>query len=109
MTDIKKYVTNVSGLQYFQLLRFGTLFLVGIVFAKSYLSTQDIGRYETFLFLAGSVTFFWLNGIIASLLPVHKNNESFKVYNESDKSPEFFNAFLLLIFFSAIASMLVYN
>jgi O-antigen/teichoic acid export membrane protein len=85
------------------------MFLVGIVFAKSYLTTQEIGRYETFLFLAGAVTFFWLNGIIASLLPVHKNNESFKSFENSKKSPEFFNAFILIFLFSAIASLLIYN
>jgi len=85
------------------------MFLIGIVFAKSYLSTLEIGRYETFLFLAGAVTFFWLNGIIASLLPVHNNNKTFETYRNSKKNPEFFNAFVLIFLFSTIAAILIYN
>lgn len=85
------------------------MFLVGVVFAKSYLSTQEIGRYETFLFLAGAATFFWLNGIIASLLPIHKNNETFEEFKETKKSPEFFNAFALIFFLSILAALLILN
>lgn len=87
-------ITNISGLQFFQLLRFGTLLLISIVFTKSSLSTEAIGNYEYFLFVAALTCSFWINGIIQSFLPLFKSNNTFQ--NKGDKSPEFFNVFLLI-------------
>jgi len=44
--------------------------LIGVVFAKSGLSISQIGQYETFLLIAGAVSFFWLNGLIQGFLPL---------------------------------------
>lgn len=66
------------------------MMLIGIVFAKSGLSTSQIGEYETFILIAGAVSFFWLNGLIQGFLPVvHKETIE-------SKSPVLFNVFVLV-------------
>lgn len=94
-------ITRISALQIFQLIRFSTLFLIGVVFTKSALTTSEIGQYETFLFLAGAVSFFWLNGLIQGFLPAAGSPES------SKKSPLLFNVFILISVFSVLAALFV--
>ncbi|MCB0755571.1 MAG: polysaccharide biosynthesis C-terminal domain-containing protein [Flavobacteriales bacterium] len=86
-------MTSVRALQFFQVLRFGTFFLTGILFAKFGLSTYDIGIYESLLFLGSVLSFFWLSGLTQSLLANYQPNE---------KSKEFFNAFLVLLGLSVL-------
>jgi O-antigen/teichoic acid export membrane protein len=96
---IEKYINNVSSLQIFQLLRFGTLFLTGVFFSKSSLGIKDIGSYEILLFIAGSLSFFWVSGFSSSLLGL---------YNEKEENKSlFFNASILLLGFSAICFFIV--
>jgi len=99
---LNKYINNISSLQTFQLVRFTTFLLISILFTKSSLSTADIGRFEMFLFIASFLSFFWINGLIQSFLPLYQNNVSHRTAErkESDRSPELFNAFLLISFFS---------
>ncbi len=99
-----RFVNNVSGLQLFQLLRFVVFFIISIVFTKSHLTTEQIGSWEMFMFIASFLSFFWVTGIIQSLLPLYNRNRSFRRLGEniSDKSPEIFNAFLLLLAFSLL-------
>lgn len=92
-------ITRISALQIFQLLRFSTLLLIGVVFTKSALTTSEIGQYETFLFLAGAVSFFWLNGLIQGFLPISESADSGR------KSPLLFNFFYLISAFSALAAL----
>ncbi|MFT6211607.1 MAG: O-antigen/teichoic acid export membrane protein [Bacteroidia bacterium] len=80
-------LTTVRALQFFQVLRFATFFLTGILFTKLGLSTYDIGIYESLLFLGSVLSFFWLSGLTQSLLAN---------YQPKEKSKEFFNAFLVL-------------
>lgn len=56
------------------------------------------------MFIYNLVSFFWVTGIIQSLLSIYNNNNVFPgVKNNPDrKSPEIFNAFLLLTFFSFV-------
>ncbi len=99
-----KFINNISGLQLFQLLRFLVFFIISIVFTKSHLSPEDIGSWEMFMFIASFMSFFWVTGIIQSLLPLYNRNHTFRRLgkNVSEKSPEIFNAFLLLLGFSLI-------
>lgn len=99
-------ISNISSLQIIQILRFGILLLIGIVFAKSSLSTESIGYYETFLFVSSAVTFFWLSGLTQALLPIYKKNKSF-LYSESEKTPVLFNSFLLIVFFSILSGVIL--
>jgi hypothetical protein len=99
-----KVIDNISGLQSFQLMRFTIFLIISIVFTKSHLTKAEIGSWEMFLFIAGLISFFWVTGIIQSLLPLYHRNLTFRRFGEpgTGKSPEIFNAFLLLCFFSLL-------
>ncbi len=87
--NIQSKISDISGLQLFQLIRYAALFLVGVLLAKSGLSSDEIGQYETFLLVGGLFSFFWVNGFIKALLPLSADENI-----EQDKL--LFNAFLLL-------------
>jgi hypothetical protein len=78
--------------------------IISIVFTKSHLTRSEIGQWEMFMFIAGLMTFFWVTGIIQSLLPLYHRNKTYRKIgdNGTTKSPEIFNAFLLLCFFSLL-------
>jgi O-antigen/teichoic acid export membrane protein len=99
-----KFIDNISGLQLYQLMKAVIFFIVSVVFTKTSLSTEDIGQFEMFMFISGLMTFFWVTGVIQSLLPLYHRNKTYRRLGENgvDKSPEIFNAFLLLCFFSLL-------
>ncbi len=78
--------------------------IISIVFTKSHLTRADIGQWEMFMFISGLMTFYWVTGIIQSLLPLYHRNKTYRKIgdNGTEKSPEIFNAFLLLCFFSIL-------
>jgi len=88
----------------FHLMKFVIFLIISIVFTKSHLSRAEIGKWEMFLFIAGLISFFWVTGIIQSLLPLYHRNRTYRKMgdNGTGKSPEIFNAFLLLCFFSLL-------
>jgi len=83
------------------------LLLISIVFTKTNLGTGDIGIYETFLLIAGGVSFFWTSGIIQSFLSLFGNSKSLGDSNAA-KTPALFNTVLVLTFFSILAAAFVY-
>jgi hypothetical protein len=85
-------------------MRFTIFLIISIVFTKSHLTRAEIGSWEMFLFIAGLMSFFWVTGIIQSLLPLYHRNKTYRRVGQSGtgKSPEIFNAFLLLCFFSLL-------
>lgn len=93
-------ISNINALQFFQLARYGTLLLIGILFSKSEFGKTNIGHYEIFLLIAGAFTFFWVNGLLKALLPLsaEKGKESRPIL--------IFNAFLVLLAFSLLSSIL---
>lgn len=99
-----KVIDNISGLQSFQLMRFLIFLIVSVIFTKSHLTRAEIGSWEMFLFIAGLMSFFWVTGVIQSLLPLYHRNKTFRRFGEpgKGKSPEIFNAFILLCFFSLL-------
>ena len=103
-------ISNIFGLQIFQVLRFVSFLAISIVFTKSTLSVKDIGDFELLLFIASAVSFFWITGIIQSLLPLFNNNNSYPFQKERHKykSPEIFNSFLLILFFSLLLALTGY-
>nr|WP_319510674.1 lipid II flippase MurJ [uncultured Draconibacterium sp.] len=96
---MKKYLNSVSAFQFFQLIRYSTLILVGIVFTKTALTQKAIGEYETFVFLAGAVSFFWLNGLLKALLPIGMSRDSSKT--------NVFSALVVIQSFSLLAALLL--
>ena len=102
-----KLIDNISGLQLFQVMKPVIFFIISVIFTKykiSHLSRADIGQWEMFMFISGLLTFFWVTGIIQSLLPLYHRNKTYRKIGDNgvDKSPEVFNAFLLLCFFSLL-------
>lgn len=95
----KVQISPTLALQIFQLLRFSTLMLIGVVFAKSGITTAQIGQYETLLLIAGAVSFFWLNGLIQGFLPLVKKEEIDR------KSPVLFNVFYLVTGLAVLAGL----
>jgi O-antigen/teichoic acid export membrane protein len=85
-------------------MRFVTFLIISIIFTKSHLTRAEIGSWEMFLFIASLLSFFWVTGIIQSLLPLYHRNKTYRRlgHNGTSKSPEIFNAFLLLSFFSLL-------
>ena len=108
---IKRFtIHNILGLQIFQVLRFVSFLIISIVFTKSTLSLKDIGDFELLLFIASAVSYFWVTGVIQSLLPLFNNNNSYPYRKEKSfqKSPEIFNSFILLFFISFLIALLGY-
>lgn len=100
MNRILKYINNISALQFIQLLRFANLFLIGIVFVRIF-SAEQIGYYETLIFIAGAVSFFWLRGILQSFLALSKNESK-------EKNESYFNGFILLFVCAILAAIFLF-
>lgn len=98
-----RLIDNISGLQLFQLMKPVIFLIISIVFAKK-LTPAEVGQFEMFMFIGGILTFFWVTGIIQSLLALYNRNRTYRKVGEGldEKSPEIFNAFLLLCFFSLL-------
>jgi O-antigen/teichoic acid export membrane protein len=97
---VRKYLNTISAFQFYQLVRYSALILTGIVFTKTALSQSAIGEYETFVFLAGAVSFFWLNGLLKALLPLSSNSKHSKT--------NLFSAFVVIQFFSILAAIFLF-
>jgi len=95
-------LSNVSGLQLFQLLRYSSLILTGILLAKSGIDQGQIGTYETFLMIAGVFSLFWVQGIIKGVLPMLAST------GQEEKGNLIFNTFLSLTALSLLSALLVF-
>lgn len=104
MLGAKKYVNNVKGLQAINILRFLTFLIISIVFTKIGLSKEEIGLFEVSIFIASAGSFFWVSGLIQAFLPLFKSSKTFgeKEQLAGTKSPEVFNMYVLLMFFSIL-------
>ena len=101
-------INNVSALQTFQFLRFLCFLVISIYFAKVPLSREDIGSWEMTLYISGALSFFWVTGILQSFLPLSQRSKAFVQHQRTDgKSPELFNAFVLLLVFSMAFALLI--
>ncbi len=97
---MKYKLNSVSAFQFYQLVRYATLILIGVIFTKTAITQTEIGEYETFIFIAGAVSFFWLNGLQKALLPLTASNKEIKSH--------LFSAFVILQFFSIVAAVFLY-
>ena len=104
MFGSKRNVNSVTGLQAINILRFLTFLIISIVFTKIGLSKEEIGIFEVSLFIAGAASFFWVNGLIQAFLPLYRSNKTFgdKEQLAGTKSPEVFNIYVILMFFSLL-------
>ena len=97
---MKKQFNTISAFQFYQLVRYSTLILTGVVFTKTAVNQTEIGQYETFVFIAGAVSFFWLNGLQKALLPLSVNQQNNKSH--------IFSAFIILQVFSIVTAVFLY-
>ncbi|MFN8299583.1 MAG: hypothetical protein U0T75_10780 [Chitinophagales bacterium] len=89
----------VSSLQLFQLIRYGSFLLVGVLFAKLQLPQTSISQFEWIIMMAGFLSFFWVSGVINSMLSLYPRR------NEQERGVLLFNTFLLLTAFSAVVAV----
>lgn len=87
-------IDNVRALQLFQVIRFGSLMVINIAIVKLGLSATHVGFYESTLFLANLLTFFWLNGSIQAFLPIYPKTSA------SERHSALFNVALTLTMLS---------
>lgn len=110
--NLKSKFNIIFGLQFSQILRFVTFLIISAVFTKQNLTgltKEEIGDFELMMLLASALSFFWVTGIIQSFLPLYNNNHIFQKRTDfREKSPEIFNTFLLLAFFSSGFALLIY-
>ncbi|MCX7862950.1 MAG: polysaccharide biosynthesis C-terminal domain-containing protein [Bacteroidales bacterium] len=97
-----KFQNPVTSLQFIHLLRFTTLFLISIAFAKSNYSIIDIGLYEKFIYFAGALSFFWTNGIIQAFLSLYHQHSS-----KFSQNKILINSLVLSFLFSCIITIIV--
>ncbi|MBN2757598.1 MAG: polysaccharide biosynthesis C-terminal domain-containing protein [Bacteroidales bacterium] len=94
-------VNSTSSLQIYQILRYSAILIVNILLSKTYLSLDELGQLETFLFYFSLVSFFWINGFIQSILANYKSNND-------NKQLIFFNSFIVLLVFSFISAFFLF-
>lgn len=97
---MKKQINSISAFQFYQLIRYATLILIGVVFTKTAITQTEIGEYETFVFIAGAVSFFWLNGLQKALLPLTATNKN--------TNSHIFSAFVILQVLSIVAAVFLF-
>ena len=96
-----KFATT-TALQINQILRQGSLVLVSVLLAKSKLSTQTIGVFESLLFIGTTVTFFWMNALLQGTLA------QYAAAKGDEKKQIKFNIFLIFNILSIILFGILY-
>ena len=98
----KPKLNSVSALQVFNILRFSTTVLIGILLAKSGLPTTEIAIYEAFLFFSNMASFFWIGGGQNALL------QFFPKLQKEDQRSTLFNIWLLFLLGSFLTALVLY-
>lgn len=95
-------LNNVSALQWYQLLRFGSVILLSILLARSPLGDAGVAGFERLLYLGQVMTFFWLNPWLEGMLPV------IPTLDQERKKVFLFNLFVLFSLFALVVSGSLY-
>ena len=82
-------ISTTTALQLNQILRQSTLILISIVMTKSAFGTAQIGIYETLMFISYTLSFFWINAFLQTILTQYPS------VSEADKLDYPFNIFLI--------------
>lgn len=83
-------------------MRYAAFVLIGVCFAKINLPASEIGHFETFLLISGMVSFFWVSGLINTMLSVYPTK------SDSEKKAVLFNTFVSLAALSLLAASLLF-
>lgn len=84
--------------QAFQVLRHGAILFAAIVLTWLDPSKQIINQFELLMLFGGSLTFFWVTGLMDGFLLIYKGA------NLNDRGKVAFQAFLLALFFATICA-----
>lgn len=90
-----------GALTQYQVLRYLTLILTGVLLAKFGIDKNIIGRYETFVMLGSLVSFFWVSGIIQKLLA------NYSKHDEAEQRALLLNVFTALQTIALLVCVLV--
>ncbi len=82
-------ITTTRALQLFQVMRLGAVIGTSVLLAKSGLPMADIGLYEWLLYIGTVSTFFWVNGLLQGIAPMHG------LLADSERRPFIFNSFIV--------------
>ncbi len=97
-----KLLSSLNPLQLYQLMRFATTLLIGILLARFFqLTTGEIALYEVLLFLGNFLSFFWISAGIKSLLS--------QFAKEKEQAALFINLAFLLFLFGLLAGGVLYT
>ena len=96
-------MNNISSLQIFNIFRFGSTLLIGVLLTKLGLPTEEISIYELLIFLTTIVSFFWVMGGQNAFL------QFFPKLDKPTQKKAFFNAFLLFVGLSMVAAGLLWG
>lgn len=100
---MRQLVNTVSAFQFYHIMRYGAMVLTAVVFTKTSLTRVEIGSYETFLLLAGAVSFFWLNGLIKAMLPLAGRSS-----RPEDESQAIFSSFVVISLLGVLTALLLF-
>ena len=90
----------VRSMQYYHLSRKGAVLLIGIVLAKSTMSLHDIGVYETLMFIAMLLSFFWVESVVKGYLSIY--NE----WSQRQQDKSIFTLYMTFLIISAALCLL---
>ena len=89
-------ITTTTAYQINLILRQGSFILLSILLVKSGISTDNIGVFETLMFISTTVSFFWLNALLQGILAQYVPLDNF------EKRASKFNIFLITNILSII-------
>ena len=92
-------LSTVSSLQIFQLTRYAGFMLISICFAQLGIPKSEIGQFEGFLLLMSFFSFFWIAGLMNSMLATYPRE------TDHGKKQLLFTTFCLILGLSAVAGV----
>lgn len=94
----------MNSLQVYQLIRFSTTLLIGVLLVKIIgLATAEIALYEVVLFIGNFLSFFWISAGQKGLLTLYPT------YTHQVQEKLLFNLFLLMMGLSSLVAILIWG
>lgn len=85
-------INQYNSFQAFQVFKYSAQLLINVALAKTYLSAFELGVFELFIFISSSFSFFWVSGLMQTLLSFYPNS-----VNGAEKKSVFVNFSLILL------------
>ncbi|MFN7116524.1 MAG: lipopolysaccharide biosynthesis protein [Saprospiraceae bacterium] len=95
--------SNTQSLQVFHLLRQGAMIGTSVLLAKSRLTVADIGAYELLMYLAYTLSFWWVTGLAQGILTKYPRLAAI------EQKQLIFNGYLLFLSISTLLFVLLWG